>query len=169
MTGNPFGQPWSLIGGDPGGTCGLAWGTYSRYKEGVLRNPPLWDLRAASCDPEAYFELLEWKLRTWGPQGENRPVVLFVELFVTAGRNKSVKAADADATRQRVEQSRALATKYGVPVKAYPAAAVKPWASDKRLEVVGFPLAPKLKDARDAGRHLIYGAFKHGIADDPLY
>jgi hypothetical protein len=61
-----------------------------------------------------------------------------------------------------------MAERAGAKVVLRPAAEVKPWATDKRLEKIGFPLAPKLKDARDAGRHMLFGAVKSGRADDPL-
>lgn len=164
MTAKPLGQ-WSFIGCDPGVTCGLAWGTFTRWID--YQTKTKWELHGASCDAGAYFELLSWKLATWGPGGENRQLLLCVEKFVTAGA-RGQTGKDADLTRNLVADTIRLAESYGVKVSANRATDVKPWANDKRLEKVGFPLAPKLKDSRDGGRHILFGAVKSGIADDPL-
>ena len=60
------------------------------------------------------------------------------------------------------------ATKAGATVVTRPASDVMTWCSDKRLETINFPLAPKMKDARAAGKHMLFGAVKSGRADDPL-
>lgn len=42
------------------------------------------------------------------------------------------------------------------------------WATDKRLEMSGFPWGPKFKDARAAGKHALYCAVRDGKEHDPL-
>jgi hypothetical protein len=50
-----------------------------------------------------------------------------------------------------------------------PAAHVKPWATDERLEAAGLLEATKgMRHARDAARHALFAACKDGGIPDPL-
>lgn len=152
---------WAFIGIDPGITSGIAWGTFSRYV-----NRSEWDLHAASCDGDALIDIMLWRIAAYQAAGCPKPL-LFAEKFIQSNRHPG-KQADFEKSRDWVASAVNMATRSGATCVLRPAADVKPWATDKRLERVGFPLAPKLKDARDAGRHLLFGAVKSGKADDPL-
>jgi len=98
------------------------------------------------------------------------PRVVGIEKFGKTSKRNS--ASDEIVTRRVAEHAYLL-----VPsIKRVPAAVaryrlpgeVKPWATDKRLEEAGFPLGPKFKDARDAGRHALFAAVRDGKERDPL-
>lgn len=146
-----------FMGVDPGITCGIAWATWGPFSG--------WSVRAASCDLDAMLEVLGWRLRDW--QRDGVPVTLQGEKFET-GNRPGAKGRDADCTRRGLEYVLSTARDFGATFVTARAADVKPWATDKRLAAIGFPLAPKLRDARDAGRHMLYAAVRSGRAPDPL-
>lgn len=99
------------------------------------------------------------------------PNLVAVEKFIPMNKG-GTSGKDAELTRRIAEHSYQL-----VPtIKRIPAAVsrlrkaadVKPWATDKRLEKAGFPWGAKFKDARDAGRHVLYAAVLDGKERDPL-
>lgn len=146
-----------FIGVDPGVTCGVCWATYDEYG--------LWDVHAASCNFGAMTKILVWQLSSWRDLGI--PVLLQGEEFRT-GNQAGAKGKNADFTREALREALDLGKHYGATVVTHTAADVMSWASDKRLKAIGFPLAPKMKDARAAGRHMMYGAVRSGRALDPL-
>jgi hypothetical protein len=158
MSGTP--GMWAFIGIDPGITSGIAWATYTRYI-----NRSEWDVHAASCDGDAMIDLMMWRISVY--QAAGMPLLLCAEKFVDSNRRPG-KQSDHDNTRAWAASSVSMARRAGVTCAERSAADVKPFCTDKRLEKIGFPLAPKLKDARDAGRHMLFGAIKSGRADDPL-
>lgn len=158
---------WAFVGIDPGVTSGIAWGTFSRFVgTGLAPGNRIWDLHAASCDPEAMLYILRTVLADFS--NEDTPVMVFAEKFIESSK-RAGKQSDHDTPRQYLAFAQSIAkVVFCVPFTTRAAGVVKPWATDKRLEAVGFPLAPKLKDAKDAGRHLLYGAVLSGRAEDPL-
>jgi hypothetical protein len=151
---------WAFIGIDPGITSGIAWATFTRTV-----NYGEWDVHAASCDGDAMIDLMLWRISVYQEAGA--PLLLCAEKFIKSNRAPG-KQSDHDKTRDWVASALNMARRAGVTCVERPASDVKPFCTDKRLERIGFPLAPKLKDARDAGRHLLFGAIKSGRADDPL-
>jgi hypothetical protein len=148
---------FGFIGVDPGVTCGIAWCFYAGK----------WDTRAASCDPDGMRFILESVLCHFAVDLEI-PVLVCGEKFVT-GNKPGTKGVNADVTRASLSEVEALAKLFAnTHYVAQTAAEVKPWATDRRLAAIGFPLAPKMKDSRDAGRHMLFGAVRSGRAADPL-
>lgn len=91
-----------------------------------------------------------------------------IEKFVTGNRAGS-KGTEADIVRALIPELRGVLAHYGYKTALRPAADVKPWASDKRLEKAGVPLMKtKLRDATDAARHALYCAVKDAGMRDPL-
>src|ERR1700743_1974673 len=96
-----------------------------------------------------------------------RPRIIAYELFVPSNRAGN-KGKDADTTRSLAHVCKTVAVVWDMPEVGRKAADIKPWATDKRLEKLGFPMGAKFKDARDAGRHALYAAVRDGKERDPL-
>lgn len=152
----------AFIGVDPGVTCGISWGTYDTR---LSPEKPVWQVSAASCDDVAMRDILAWRLREW----QGLFVIVQAERFVT-GNKPGTKGANADATRAGVHTVSETVKRFkSATFVTQSASDVKSWATDKRLAAIGFPLAPKMRDARDAGRHMLFAAVRSGRARDPLY
>jgi hypothetical protein len=98
--------------------------------------------------------------------------MLAVEAFVVGPRaSRSSSAHAGRVTRALIRQLDDLAH-IGPPRVAFasrPAAAVKPWATDKRLEAAGLlEHTTGMHHARDAARHALFAAVHEGITRDPL-
>lgn len=97
-----------------------------------------------------------------------------VERFVVGRRSGRSSSAGAGAvTRDLVGIIQAVIEdqpKTGHPeLRQRSAAAVKPWATDARLEAAGLLEATKgMRHARDAARHAIFAACHDGGLPDPL-
>jgi hypothetical protein len=95
------------------------------------------------------------------------------EEFVPSNR-AGTKGKAAQVTRRGADQvplvvkANCVRRVPAVFVIARRATDVFPWASDKRLDKSGFPLGPKFKDARAAGKHALYTAVLDGKERDPL-
>lgn len=88
-----------------------------------------------------------------------------IEKFVT-GNRAGTKGSEADIVRGLIPDLEGILRSNGYTVVQRPAADVKPWSSDKRLEAAGVPLMKtKLRDAADAARHALYCAVKNGMRD----
>jgi hypothetical protein len=87
---------------------------------------------------------------------------IFVEEYVI-GR-KSLRSKETRTTLALITR---LQEKVGERIVLRPAATVKPWASNRRLEAVGVELKG-MRHAADAARHALYGAVRAGWAPDPL-
>jgi hypothetical protein len=85
----------------------------------------------------------------------------------TKGKNAQVTRRIADNVPVIVKGS-CRAVVPPVFVVARRATDVFPWATDKRLEKAEFPWGPKFKDARAAGKHVLYLAVRDGKEHDPL-
>ena len=74
---------WGFIGVDPGVTSGIAWATYTRYAPGpgYKENGHVWDVHAASCDPEGMLFILVAALGDFNRLGV--PVLMQGEKFLT--------------------------------------------------------------------------------------
>lgn len=95
---------------------------------------------------------------------------LAVEQFVVLHRAARSSTARAGAiAREIIAVLQSLAREIDATLHLRPAAAVKPWASDWRLELAGL-LEPTqhMTHARDAARHALYAAVHDGYVIDPL-
>ncbi len=157
---------WGFIGLDPGITCGIAWATVDQFAAtGYAKGKQNWNTSAASSNYDGWRFILSAVLIDFGNRG--LPVLVSGEKFLTGNRAGS-KGENADLTREYLFNGLRLAKEMGASVSVRTAAEVKPWATDRRLEKIKFPLAPKMKDARDAGRHMLFGACKVRHITDPL-
>jgi hypothetical protein len=148
-----------FIGIDPGATCGIAWALYDQQTN-------RWQIKAASCDPQAMLFILRHAVQEL-QEITRASVLVSGEKFVT-GNKAGTKGANADLTREYLQKALSLAADLGATTVTHTASEAKHWATDRRLQAVNFPLASKLKDSRDAGRHLIFSAVHSGRAQDPL-
>jgi hypothetical protein len=145
-------NPKTWIGIDPGPSSGIVVITW---------NGKQWTVLAFQCNADAVDPLLRWLFRQYAPDGVE------VEQFDTVNRAGS-KGKDADTTRVLVGLVQVLCQEHDVPLMRGRRCDVKQWGSDKRLTRIGFPMGPKFKDARDAGRYALYGSVRHGRSPDPL-
>lgn len=113
------------------------------------------------CNSDAAIYLLGFLCQKYAPR------VVSYEAFVPSNRAGN-KGKDADTTRSIAGQVGVSAAMSGTFSVARKAADVKPWATDKRLEKLKFPMGAKFKDARDAARHALYAAVRDGKERDPL-
>lgn len=146
-----------FIGCDPGPTTGIA---VAYWDEDSWLHP-----QAYQCDAASAPGLLAWLL------GENKalPGLAQVEEF-RAGTGAGARGANAGVTRAGVHGLTDVLDEAGVRYEVRPAAAVKPWATDKRLEKAGLlAVTSGMPDhARDAFRHLLYTACHDAGIPDPL-
>ena len=113
-----------------------------------------------------------------GVLGESDGLVLVqTETFVVSRRSGRSSTAGAGAvTRDLVGQvqnvvEQASRTTVGLDARFVqrPAARVKPWATDDRLERAGlFETCKGMRHARDAARHALYAAVHDGGLTDPI-
>lgn len=115
------------------------------------------------CNGDAAIYLLGFLCQKYVPRAVS------YEAFVPGNRAGN-KGKDADETRRIAGQVEiAVAVVPAGFTIARKAADVKPWATDKRLEKLKFPMGAKFKDARDAARHALYCAVRDGKESDPLW
>jgi hypothetical protein len=100
------------------------------------------------------------------------PRAVSYEEFVASNR-AGTKGKAAQETRRIADQVEPIARancrrSTPVYVVARRATDVFGWATEKRLEKSGFPLGPKFRDARAAGKHVLYLAVRDGKERDPL-
>lgn len=151
------------LGADPGPTCGIA----IAYWDGCWGHPG-----AYQCDADSAPALLDWlaALNTEPAViGDAITVRAQVEEF-RAGTGAGARGKNAAATRELVEELKAVLAARGVPCAVRPAATAKPWATDKRLERAGLleVTAGMVSHARDAMRHMLFCAVHDGGVPDPL-
>jgi len=151
----------SSIGIDPGPATGMC---FLDYHEGRLVGRVLLQADGST----ARYVLRAMLTAYYGGSGRRSASV---ERFVS-GRSAGSAGADADVTRQLVMELTEELQLFGYSPVIRPAADVKPWATDKRLEAAGITgesgVHGKLRDAYDAARHALYGAKIAGITPDPL-
>jgi hypothetical protein len=98
--------------------------------------------------------------------------LLAVEAFVVGPRaSRSSSAHAGRVTRALIRQLGDLADDepQNRTFVSRPAAAVKPWATDKRLEAAGLLAhTTGMHHARDAARHALFAAVHAGLTRDPL-
>lgn len=145
-----------VIGVDPGPSTGIAWTT------GPDGNGS-WRVHALQCDFGSAQLLLQMLVQqALCPQD----VTVQAEKFET-GNRAGAKGKNAGITREAFQVARMAAEAYGARFFEEKAADAKPWATDKRLEKTGFPMALGAH-ARDAGRHMLRAAVWRCGMPDPL-
>jgi len=153
-----------FIGIDPGPTTGLA---VAYWHDGWVQPA------AFQCDAAAAVTLLRWVLRDNGHCNGRAPARKQVRAQVEEfrlGTGAGARGPDAAATRSLSEDLAMTLMREHVPCLIRPAAAVKPWATDKRLEKAGLirVTSGMPQHARDAFRHLLFTAVHDGGVPDPL-
>ena len=152
-----------VVGVDPGQTTGLfAVELYGTGPRGDLYSEPI----AAQVAGPGVLPILGALLDRCG----DARLIVAVETFVVGPRAARSSTAGAGAlARALVAEILALARTRGADIAARPAAAVKPWATDKRLAAAGWADACKgMGHARDAARHALFTAVHAGLLRDPL-
>lgn len=150
------------LGVDPGRTCGIA----VAYWDGSWRHPG-----AYQCDADSAPALLGWLVEL-----NTRPDIVGGAIRVRAGVEEfrpgtgaGARGANASVTRSQVDALAGVIGACGGRVSVRPAASVKPWASDKRLERAGLlAVCHAMGHSADAMRHLLYCAVHDGGVRDPL-
>ena len=146
-----------VIGLDPGPSTGIAWAA-------GISPAGQWLAHALQCDAGAAMLALAAVIATAGPPGD---VLVQGEAFI-AGNRAGAKGRGADTARDVLADARRLCERQGARMRLEPALNVMHWSSDRRLEKAGFPMGSKFRDARAAGRHMLYCARWHGGYPDPL-
>jgi len=149
----------TVLGIDPGDTVGLCLVTWRRpcvVAESV---------RAFQCDrgaaPGMCAMLLNAHPRLITCAG--------MEAFRSGTRSARLKGTHADHTRDLIILLAGLLRQHGVVPVTRPAATVKTWATDARLDAAGLLAATAgQRHARDAARHAAYTACRDAGLPDPL-
>lgn len=146
-----------VVGVDPGLTTGLAALT---FLEGELVDSQIAVQVHGSEGVVPFVQALMGRY-------DNVWTLLSVEAFVIGGRSgRSSTPAGGRVARRLIG---ALSECGADAFTSYPAATVKPWATDIRLQAAGILAATKgMSHARDASRHALYAAVHRGVAHDPL-
>lgn len=145
----------AAVGIDPGPSTGLSvvfWQPSTRS----------WEIEAFQCTASSVPFLLDSVLRSFDAS------IVAIEEFEVRRGSGGTTGKDADTTKLVRYQAEQGCKDLGVKYVVRKPGDVKPWATDKRLEKIGFPLGPKFKDARDSARHALYAMIRLGLAPDPL-
>lgn len=162
----------TVIGFDPGPTSGVC---------ALYFSPDAMSPLVYSCNDRAAVWLIERLLGERASAVEVRPGVTYQSKAVTPG-SRVIMAVEAFApghgagarvhggeVRNLISEVQGIANAHGVLPLQRTAAAVKPWATDKRLQAAGlYALCAKMTDARDACRHALFAAVHDGGLPDPL-
>lgn len=141
------------IGIDPGPSTGIVV---------LLWDGRLWGTHAFQCTSSSAAFLLSFLIDRFSP------AVVAIEEFEVRRGSGGTTGKDADTTKQVRYEAEQISSNKGIILSVNKPGNVKPWATDKRLAKIGFPLGAKFKDARDAARHALFSMVKHGLAPDPL-
>lgn len=147
------------LGIDPGPTTGMLLAVWQPgIRAAVL-------VRAFECDAATAPFLLHRILDTCASMIAR----IGIEEFRSGPRSQRLRGTRASTTRDLVTDLAGIARDRWRAPAARPAALVKPWATDERLDRAGL-LAPTagLPDARDGGRHALYAAAHDCGLPDPL-
>lgn len=147
-----------VIGVDPGLTTGIVG---LPYRDDEHRIQP----SVIQCDHGNVLPIVADLVHTYRADFD---LVLAVESFVTGGRStRLANAEDGRITRELVANLVFEFERQVQRVHVHPAAVVKPWATNTRIEAAGL-LGPtaSMQHARDAARHALYVAtHDHGVSD----
>lgn len=154
-----------VVGVDPGVTTGIV--VLSFHGDRLLRSD------AAALQVHGHLEVPHIVEMLIDRHPFARPR-LAIEQFVVGPRaSKSIAPFAGKQTRDLVAALQSLAVDQNngtaLDVITRPAALVKPWATDRRLDAAGLTDITKgMPHARDAARHALYAAVHAGITRDPL-
>lgn len=154
----------NIIGVDPGPTTGFA--VLNWYPPEKPDEKPKLIWHGYQCDAGSARSLLEHLLSDWDGEW-------------TAGETEHFVPSNLPGSPTTVRMENALAEvalDAGLTLARKPMAAVKPWATDKRMIASGAwnsqpekSLIPaKMVDARAAARHCLMAAVNGGSVPDPL-
>jgi hypothetical protein len=153
----------SCIGIDSGKTVGMGFLDYA--------NRQLVGISLIQVDYISAPVVLEAMLGRYYADPEHVPLRFAgVEAFL-AGRSAGSKGPYAELTRQVVFDMSQILQSWGYHVSKRPAAEVKTWATNKRLESIGFAERSSMTDmnhAWDGGRHALFTAKHDAHLPDPL-
>jgi hypothetical protein len=158
----------SCINIDPGETTGIALLDFDQDKRLVGRTFLQADHKSAPFVLEALLAKYYGRDKTYVTHR-----FAGLEPFIT-GSSAGTKGKPAELTRQLAFAFAEQLQLWGYSVARRPAAAVKPWATDRRLVAVGFPASPNggvkgdLGHAADGARHALYAAVHDAYMPDPL-
>lgn len=148
-------MPRTFVGVDPGPSTGLV---VLRYYD----TPNRWISDAFQCTAGSVNFLLSAVIEDF------EPLIVAIEEFEVRRGSGGTTGKDAEVTKRIRHKTEEMAISRGISCTVNKPGLIKPWATDKRLETIGFPLGAKFKDARDAARHALHAAVKAGLAPDPL-
>ena len=149
-----------VVGVDPGRTTGVA--------ALIIDNRTITGHVAVQIHgPEGVEIILEGLLDRAGR--DDADLLLATEQFVVNARAARARHAGGRNARDLIGALQSFARRNRIDSFARPAAMVKPWATDRRLDAVGL-LEPTrgMDHARDALRHALYAAVSIGVLADPL-
>lgn len=145
----------AVVGVDPGPSTGLSALVWDAERRS-------WQIEAFQCTASSLSFLLDSVI---GPFDVS---LVAIEEFEVRRGSGGTTGKDADTTKLVRYQSEQIAKNRKVKYVVRKPGDVKPWATDKRLEKIGFPLGAKFRDARDSARHALFAGCKIGIFPDPL-
>jgi hypothetical protein len=154
-----------VVGFDPGPTTGFALVTYIENADTDLVRGS-WG--AIGVQVKADLATDTWLGLLASVQRHPSDVAMVAgESFVARHRASRLRRAqDGTVTNTLATQLASIARELGWPVKLRRAVDVKAWASDKRLDAIGF--RTRSPHAKDAARHALYRARFDAGTPDPL-
>ncbi|PSK96683.1 hypothetical protein CLV30_12565 [Haloactinopolyspora alba] len=145
-----------IVGVDPGPVPGIV--------ALLVDRTHITEVHVAQCSPVLALDVVKLLLDD-GP-----PALVAVEKFVVRQRAARSRRPDAgEVTRELIGAIADVVLGTDDRMVQRPAAAVKPWATDERLDAAGLLTTTKgMRHARDAARHALYAAVRDGGLPDPL-
>lgn len=157
-------RPRLIIGIDPGPVPGIAglWFHETDTRATEAR------FTFAQCDVVTCLDILDTWLRDSKLDTPN--ILIATEKFVVSARSARSATASAGITTRAILQSvHDEVRRLGITLVTRPAATVKPWADNERLNAAGlYRPTTGSTHARDAARHALYAAVHDGLYLDPL-
>lgn len=155
-----------VIGIDPGMTTGVFAGVLGATED-VTHNLIAVQIHGAEGVQPFVTALLRRDIDQGSTSGEP---IMAIEKFVVGHRStRSRHPAAGETTRNLIGALEQITSALGVRTYVRPAAAVKPWATDRRLEAAGLLEAcGGMRHTRDAARHALFAAVHAGLMTDPL-
>jgi hypothetical protein len=153
-----------IVGIDPGPIAGVVrLQVEQQGNVGGLGGARLVDVQALQVTPELLTCVLDGIT-------QDGHYTIALERFVTSFRaGRSATPGGGLATRSLIGEVEAWARLGNTRVQTRPAADVKPWATDERLDAAGLLEPTKgMRHARDAARHALYCAVRDYGLPDPL-
>lgn len=154
--------PRLIIGVDPGPTPGLAAAWF--WQPGTQCTWLDAEFGFAQSDPDTMVDLL----LGWTREFLSESIVIATETYVVSNRSsRSSHSSAREATQAVLDRVKNFADEERIARVTRPAGIVKPWATNERLNAVGFlSRTTGSTHARDASRHMLYaGVHDVGLPD----